>query len=261
MVAAENPFKSVTPLEPLCPWADWARPNLKWCEDNLCAWITAPANTWSNVLYIVFGLLMMREARRLRSPTLALFGPASIITGLCSFLFHASYTYFFQVWDYFGMFVFVYLPVIVNALRLGWISKASLRQVYALAVVLTTAAVPLMARYNLPYQSLVAVLVVLVGFQEYRLRIIATLKGEHVVPQYKEFAVALAFIGAGFICSMADASRIWCKPDNHLVNGHACWHVLTSIGLFALFKHYCQFAWDKGMLFDKGARGLPVMVV
>ena len=83
----------ITPVEPGCPWEHWTRPNVKWCEDNLCAWITAPANTYSNLLYIFFGLRMIAEARRQKSTTLMMFGPASILTGVSSLVFHASYTY------------------------------------------------------------------------------------------------------------------------------------------------------------------------
>jgi len=109
----------IIPVEIGCPWYSWTRPNVHWCEENLCAYITAPANTWSNLAYLFFGILMIREARRMKSRTLLLFGPASIITGVSSFAFHASYTYAGQIFDYFGMFCFVYLAIVVNCRRLG----------------------------------------------------------------------------------------------------------------------------------------------
>ncbi len=52
----------IPPLPDGCPWSGWTLPNLKWCEDNVCAWVTAPANTWSNLAYIFFSLLMWRRA-------------------------------------------------------------------------------------------------------------------------------------------------------------------------------------------------------
>ena len=94
----------IEPLQDGCPWADWTRPNMKWCENNLCAWITAPSNAISNIGYVLFGIIMIREAQKKNSKTLLLFGPASIITGVSSFTFHASYTYAFQIFDFFGMF-------------------------------------------------------------------------------------------------------------------------------------------------------------
>ncbi|HEY1086366.1 MAG TPA: hypothetical protein VGE37_01685, partial [Archangium sp.] len=42
---------------------------------------------------------------------------------------------------------------------------------------------------------------------------------------------------AGFAFWIADKTRFVCDPDNHLINGHAVWHVATSICL-ALFYEY-----------------------
>lgn len=80
-------------------------------------------------------------------------------------------------------------------------------------------------------------------------------KGSHVVAAYGWNALGLLFLLAGVTCSALDATRVWCDPKNHLYNGHALWHLLTSIGLFCFFQFYKQFAWDKGM------KGLPVVVV
>ena len=60
-----TPLPSAAPLPPGCPWSGWAPPNVQWCEENLCALVTAPANTWSNLAYIVVGLVMWAAARRL----------------------------------------------------------------------------------------------------------------------------------------------------------------------------------------------------
>ena len=41
-------------------------------------------------------------------------------------------------------------------------------------------------------------------------------------------AVALL---AGVVASFLDASRRWCDPGDHLVQGHALWHVLSALSL------------------------------
>ena len=48
--------RDITPLPPGCPWSGFAPPDLKHCETNLAAWITTPANTWSNLAYIAVGV-------------------------------------------------------------------------------------------------------------------------------------------------------------------------------------------------------------
>ena len=119
----------VVPVEPGCPWESWARPNIKWCEDNLCAWVTTPANTWSNVAYVVVGVAMLWESyrcgqhksKRPRERTVSHLGLASIVVGVTSFLFHMSYTAVFQFADFFGMHVGAsrppHLPGLVSPLR------------------------------------------------------------------------------------------------------------------------------------------------
>ncbi|NTV83388.1 MAG: hypothetical protein HGA23_03680 [Bacteroidales bacterium] len=52
---------------------------------------------------------------------------------------------------------------------------------------------------------------------------------------------ALALIAAAAACSFADVSRLWCDPGDHVVQGHALWHVLGAAALFASYFHYRQF--------------------
>jgi hypothetical protein len=49
---------------------------------------------------------MILEAKRMSSKTMRWFGLASIVTGLSSFMFHMSYTYIFQIFDFFGIFCY-----------------------------------------------------------------------------------------------------------------------------------------------------------
>ena len=227
---------------------------MHWCEDNLCAWITAPANTYSNLAYILFGIIMIQHARKLKSKTLLLFGPASIITGVSSFAFHASYTYLFQIFDYFGMFCFVYLAIVVQLRRLNVINAQTQTLTFWSLVIFSTILVPILGHYKIPYQVLVLGLVFLTMFMEMRLYVLSKRKGVHTVANYRYFIIGLLFLIGGATCSGLDAARVWCDPTNHVMNGHAMWHLLTSVGLFAFFIFYKQFAWDQGM------QGLPVIV-
>jgi len=220
----------VPDLEPGCPWFSWTRPNVKWCEDNLCAYITAPANTYSNLLYIILGVIMILQARKSNSKTLGLFGPASIITGVSSFAFHASYTYAFQIFDYIGMFCFVNLAIVVNFRRSNTITAHNQHKIYWLLVVGFTILVPLLGYYNIKYQLLVFAQVIYTLYQEIRLNIRS--KQRSITPNYSYYLFGLLFLSLGTLCSALDASRIWCDPSNHLYNGHALWHILTAIALF-----------------------------
>ena len=197
---------------------------------------------------------MIFEARRQKSVTLSMFGPASILTGVSSFIFHASYTYVGQWFDFFGMFCFEHLAIVVNLRRLGWIDKTSQSAVYWSLVLISTLLVPVLGSMNIPYQLLVLGIILVIISMEVYLRFLSGRKGSHCVANYRMYLVSLFLLLAGATCSALDAARIWCDPTNHVVNGHSAWHILTAASLYFFFLFYKQFAWDENM------KGLPVVV-
>ena len=103
-----------------CPWqglAAYGPPNVKWCEERLCAWINEPANAWSNLAYIFVGLFIyfFTDLRTRRGTSagsslgLEWFPPTIIAVGVCSGIYHASNTYITQMLDFFGMYLFCFL--------------------------------------------------------------------------------------------------------------------------------------------------------
>lgn len=222
------------PLAPGCPWSGWTPPNVDWCEQELCAWITNPANTWSNLLYVALGLLMWREARRgLRS--LALFGPASVAVGVFSFAYHASYTWFLQFFDFVGMFLFCFTVLSRNALRLGWIAAERQTAFFAGGVAAASALVPALFEAGIPIQGIVLLLVLAMIGQELRLR-----RRDGVHPAHRRWWTALALIALAALLSALDVTRTWCDPANHWLQGHALWHLLSAASLYALFRFYAE---------------------
>jgi hypothetical protein len=220
------------PLPPGCPWSGWTPPNVDWCEQELCALVVNPANTWSNLLYVALGVLMWREARALGRRDLAVFGPASVFVGVSSLVYHASYTYFFQFFDFVGMFVFCFLPLSLAARRLGWIRPGRELALHASGVVAFSAAVPVLFELGVPIQALVFVLIVAIVAQELALRARAADRSA-----YPWFFAGLALITAAAVFSALDVSRAWCDPHSWL-QGHALWHLLSAASLYALFRFY-----------------------
>ena len=272
-----NAFTDIQQLTPGCPYADWARPNIHWCEHNLCAWVTAPSNAYSNVFYIIFAYFMWRDARAMRSPTLEMFGNAAFVTGACSFVYHATYTLFFQFFDFAGMFVFVNLGITLNLRRFGYFPGhwRRARFFYRGSVVACTLAVVACYYAKLPYQALVALMVavglgqevMLFARQRRRARVdAANAKGGAAKPRASAYwlAVSIAFMALGLAASVADATRYWCDPDDHVVQGHSLWHMCTAFALYAEFCHYRQFRFDAGAVPLGGStsmQSVPVIVV
>lgn len=224
------------PLPEGCPWSGFTPPNVDWCERELCAIVTNPANTWSNLAYIAFGVAMValaRRADRSAAAELRLFGPASIAVGVFSLVYHASYTFFLQIFDFVGMFAFCFVPITLNAIRLGQIAPPRRWAFYAAGVLGMTALVPLGFFAGFPIQALIFVLIVAIVAQEWALR-----RRGAGARSYRWYLVALALISAGASFSALDVTRVFCDPANHWLQGHAIWHVLSAASLLALFLFY-----------------------
>ena len=242
------------PLQEGCPWADWERPNVKWCEDYVCSWIVTPANTWSNLAYLIAAYLMHVKLNGNTKRLVWLFVPATIMTGLTSFAFHASVSRVFQLFDFFGMFTFIVLGVVLNLRRDNLLETRYTYPMYLLGMVIAGIAVPVFEiLLNLPIQATVLALVIIQLVQEIRLRFGRYRKHPQLMPPYKRFKQSLLFLAVALACSVADLTRVWCDPaTNNYINGHASWHVLSAIGLYCLFLFY------HGMDFDKNGEGVPL---
>lgn len=221
------------PLEPGCPWSGWTPPNVDWCEAELCGWIVNPADTYSNAAIVLAGIWMWRSARRTGRADLALFGPAAVATGLFSALYHASYTWFFQFFDFVGMFAFCFAVVTLNARRLGWVSAGRQTRFYVLGVVAMSALVPLLFETGVPIQLLVMALVAAIFWQEFRLSRRST-----GAVRYEIYLGAMVLLAAAGTFSLLDVTRAWCDPHDHFVQGHAIWHLLSAASFVVLYLFY-----------------------
>lgn len=221
-----------------CPWhrlSELRLPNVDWCEAPRCAWVVEPANTWSNVAYVLVGLAMLWFARSSSDTQLRCFGPAAIVVGVCSGVYHASNSFALQILDFFGMYVFCYLLICANLLRAGSLDPGRWWSRYGLLVFGTTVGTVAVDLMGLPIQGIVFGLVlVIVGTEAWARR--TDPRGS-----LRLFLVAVCSLGVGGVFSVLDATRRWCDPDS-LLQGHALWHVFAAVCLLASFLYYCQLA-------------------
>jgi hypothetical protein len=221
------------PLPPGCPWSGFTPPNVDWCEQELCALVVNPANTWSNLAYVALGLWMWRDARRRGRAELRLFGPASVVVGVFSFVYHASYTWLLQFFDFVGMFVFCFVVIARNARRLGWVGARGEPRLFFAGVAGASALVPPLFAAGIPIQGTVALCIAAALGQE------AWLRREAPAKLPRAYGVGLALLAAGGLASLLDVTRVWCTPASWL-QGHAVWHVLTAAALFAFYRFYAE---------------------
>jgi hypothetical protein len=225
-------------LQPGCPWYELSEiklPNVKWCEENLCSWVVNPANTWSNILYLVLGVLFMLRGQKANRKSIVWLGGAMIFMGMSSLIYHASYTFVLQVLDFLGMYVFLDLILALNFARAGWIKKSSIMPVYWTLVLSMTLITTVLGWVNFPIQGLIIVLGVIMAFTEYRVQVS---KNSYAAANGNLIIAGIAFLLLAVTFSVMDVSRFWCDPTDHVLQGHAIWHIFSAIGLSFLIVHH-----------------------
>ncbi len=227
----------LNPHPPSCPWHAGAEvlgaPNIKWCETTLCGWISEPANTWSNALYLLVALVVHLQCRRSPHAELRWLGPAMGAMGLLSGVYHASNNYLTQVFDFVGMYLLTFWFLVINLRRNGWIGTVWQQRVFWLLMLAGVAAVHLMYLRGWPYQLLIAAATVAIIVTEFTARRRAT---ERVHLGF--FLGGLAWMAVAQAASLADLTRAACDPDNHVLQGHALWHLLSAVALYCTCQHY-----------------------
>jgi len=217
----------------------WGPSNVKWCEERLCTWVNEPANSWSNLSYILFGLFIFYRARKERMPLGKLFGVFIVVMGLTSFAYHATNNYFTQIFDFIGMYVYVYLILALNCLKIGWISQKKVVPFFLALVCLSTTMIPISRYLHIPYQLIVLASAVGITVTEavHQIRSVKLLEKW----DYKYFWASLSLFAIALAFSLSDVNRVFCDPKNHFIQGHALWHVIGGFGAYFSYLYYRQF--------------------
>ena len=224
----------------VCPWHQLREvsglPNVKWCEQTLCTWVMEPANTWSNVAFLIAAAYLFFVVRGSKDQLERFWPTATFWVGLTSLVYHMTLSFLTQVFDFFGMYCFFVFIVLMNAMRLGWLAREKvIRWTWVLVAGFTLFTV-VVAKLHLPVQGIIVLLLIASIATE----VLASNRATVPVSR-KYFYLALLLIGVAAAFSASDVTRRWCDPTNHWIQGHAIWHVLDAIGITVLFFHYRQF--------------------
>lgn len=226
---------------PECFWTpvrEWGGlPNVKWCEETLCGVISEPANTWSNLAYIAVAVGLFFYTRREPNRMVRFWAPAAFWVGLTSLVYHASVTFVLQVFDFFGMYFFFNLVLLLNLVRMGTVKPQAFFKTLYISIISLTVFTVLVAKTPFPIQGIVVVLLVGTLTTE----VLASRRASEPV-SHRFLYLCLVFIAVAFAFSASDASRLRCDPSDHLFPGHAVWHEFGAVSMIFAFLHYRQFA-------------------
>ncbi len=219
-----------------CPWQGLSQkfpPNVTWCEAHQCSWIMTPANTWSNLAYILAGVFMIWDFKKNPSGSqwLRLFPGITILLGCLSGIYHASLNQFSQALDFFGMLALALYLLLMNLVRLNAWPKSKPLLSLSFAIFIMLAPVLWGIVKGSPIQAIILTLAFGVGVTELQAQ----------AESRKYFVLALGLFVVGSLASLADITRYWCFPQS-LLQAHALWHLLSAGGVYGIYQHYRQFS-------------------
>lgn len=218
--------REIVPMPASCPWGGFAPPDLQHCEANMCGWIVAPSDTWSNLAYVAVAAYLWKTADDALGRTFAV---TILLVGLTSFALHATFTAWGQFLDYFGMFLYVMLILSLNLKRLGvrrW------KAVYWGGIAGLSVAVPVFWKVGVGVQYIIALCAAAILGTE------AVIARRPDRPRYGLLMLSVLGVAVGFTFWQLDFHRVACDPDNHVLQFHAVWHVISALAMLPLVAFY-----------------------
>lgn len=213
----------------MCFWQQFASagPDI-FCEARGCSFIVEPANTWSNIGYLIAAIAIYRSEYA-ATKTRNLFFASTLFLFFGSTLLHMSGSYIGRVLDWTGMYAVSACIITLNLERFFKISLYKTYLLYALILVLSLT----LFYFKFAREAFVAQLVCTL-FLETKMA-----KSDRVLNMSKiALAVGLILIAFGFW--LLDVKKIFCFPDNHILTGHAIWHLLAAASIWTFFSSYRQ---------------------
>lgn len=222
---------------------------MNFCEENLCAWVKQPANTFSNLGFIFVGFFILwhthRRDRPARSASLRAMPFMAMFLGLSSMFYHSSMIFAAEVADLASMYFFSTLMFTVNLKRLGWLSNKNWTAAY---IGINIASIALLL-FHKPFGiDIFAAQVIGSILMELRLFLISIGKAKaskqpRGMPRadYRLYFAALGLFGLAYVIWNLDYHHFVCEPKNHWIQGHAVWHILDALTFFTLYFFYRPF--------------------
>ena len=194
------------------------------CTDTLTSIPAQPANTYSNILYLLAGLAALLRKRKLASVT---FATACGILFVGSSWFHALISVNGQLADVIGMYcVFSFLA------SYAIVTTQDLHQRYWLATLLAVlVAVPLVIFADRISSTSVLIITGLIVAGNIILALICKKQSG------KKALVILGLFVLAFLFRQLDVTGTLCNPGSWF-QGHAVWHVLCGIGIYTVFRFF-----------------------
>jgi hypothetical protein len=210
------------------------------CEAQRAGIVRQPVNAYSNLAFVLVGLLILRAAwlessaepinpmRKSRFYPLV-YATAVMLIGLGSLFFHASLTFVGQWFDVMGMYMQITFVLLYSLARWRGLSGRGFALAYLSFSILLGVGLVMVPQFR---REIFAALV------------LAGLTCEFVYLFQRRPTIrkgylwaALASFGIAYFIWYLDNSGIWCSPLSWL-QGHALWHILSAIAAGLIYLYY-----------------------
>lgn len=238
------------------PWVSWRQAlgnATHFCEMNrFDQLIVQPSNTWSNLGYIIIGLIFISiakndhkyEHRKHVNNLLAKFpgfsyliGFSALYMGFGSFMYHATLTYFFQKLDQTGMyFLFVaFLSYVLFKLfpQIRFRGKTYVSNKFFIISAIIVQLLFFFFLWKLPINILFPSLT-LAFFAVNFILITKIRNSDSVISLLKASFITLLI---AFSIWVLDITNKLCSPTS-VFQGHALWHLLNTVSIFLAYLYY-----------------------
>jgi hypothetical protein len=229
-------------------WEGWrpatCMPDHCFCERIHEGVIRQPVNTWSNLAFILVGLVVIDIASRdlTRSSRAAsanpmrarlvypiVYGLTTILIGISSMLYHSSLAFAGQAVDVIAMYLLTSFIALYNLSRLRRMSNGAFLASYLLvnvALAFVSMEWPVLRRYI------------------FLMLVVVALVAEAIVRRRRRPRMNVAYLRAALVSMVAafaawilDIMRVFCVPDGRF-QAHALWHVLMAVVIGFVYLYY-----------------------
>jgi predicted membrane channel-forming protein YqfA (hemolysin III family) len=218
-------------MQPSCPWHFLAQQPYAFCEAQLCSWVQQPANTYSNLAYLVTAYFIFKDKQGADRPARLFFSWAILALFIFSTLFHASGTTLGKMADVGAMFI----------ISMGLLSFAFGRTLRLSALhtqlIFWAGLVPSLAFLFLMGQGgplFLAEILFAVGLE------VRLMRQKHDALAKMPLIKSLTAFVIAFIMWILDVKKILCWPDFHYLSGHAIWHIFCATALWFVYRAYAE---------------------
>ena len=238
------------------PWQSWRQAlgnATNFCEMNrFDQLIVQPSNTWSNLGYIIVGLMFISiakndhkyEHRHHVNNLLAKFpgfsyliGFSALYMGFGSFMYHATLTFFFQKLDQTGMY-FLFISFLAYVLfklfpQIKFRGKTYVSNKFFIISAVIVQLLFFFFLWKLPVNILFPSLTI--SFFIVNFILITKVKNsESIISLLKASFITLLI---AFSIWVLDITNKLCSPTS-IFQGHAAWHLLNTASIFLAYLYY-----------------------